>query len=91
MKNRLIMLFSQYFGLIIGIIFAFGIGTAYAVLQPNDVVISSIIFISLAGWLIYIIKFVWDLVDKRKIKQTENDIKVKIVRPTNSGGEEEIK
>jgi len=81
MKLRIIGVFSQYVGLVIGVVFAFILGLIYAVLRPKQIFVNIIILVNLLGWLIYIIKFIWEMLDKRKEKIVEDDIDIKIKQP----------
>ena len=63
---------ATYFVVFIGLIFIFVVGALYAFIRPEGALINVIFLIILVGWVVYQIKYFWDLIDKRKEKQVEN-------------------
>ena len=56
----------EYFMLFIGLVFIFAMGVVYAVLRPQGVLVSILFLIIGFGWTLYMIKYFWDLIDKRQ-------------------------
>ena len=56
----------EYFMLIIGLIFIFAMGIFYSVLRPQGIVVSILFLVIGVGWTIYMIKYFWDLIDKKQ-------------------------
>jgi hypothetical protein len=44
----------------------FAMGVLYAFLRPEEFLINAIFFVIGVGWLIFTIKYIWDLLEKKK-------------------------
>jgi len=64
--KRLFRFFAEYFVFVAGIIFAFVLGLVYAIFNPKGIVINMAFLLIIFGWLAYLIKNFWDLMEKRK-------------------------
>lgn len=71
MVRKTFRYFVEYFVVFVGLIFIFVIGAIYALLRPEGLLIKGIFFIILVGWVIYQIKYFWDLLDKKKKNKDE--------------------
>lgn len=58
--------FSQSITLVLGLVFIFGMGLLYAFVRPEELIINLIFFVIVLGWLVFVIKYVWDALDKGK-------------------------
>jgi membrane protein implicated in regulation of membrane protease activity len=56
---------AKYFIFVVGFLFVFVIGGLYALLQPDGWVGVIFLFITV-GWIIYLIKHFWEVMDKNK-------------------------
>lgn len=56
----------EYFMFFIGLVFIFATGIIYSVLRPQGILVSALFLIIGLAWTIYMIKFIWDLIDKKQ-------------------------
>jgi hypothetical protein len=52
--------------IIFSILFIFAIGAVYALLRPEDLIIHIVFLIIVIGWIIFVIKLIWDLIEGDK-------------------------
>lgn len=61
--------FAEYFVYVAGIVFAFVLGLVYAISRPKGIFVNLAFLLIIFGWLAYLIKNFWDLMEKRKKEQ----------------------
>lgn len=76
----LLNLISRYFSFVFGFIFVFIIGATYAFVQPEGILINAIFLVISLGWVVYIIKSLWDIIDKKREEDFE-EVDIKIESP----------
>ena len=72
MLRKILRFIAMYFAVFIGLIFIFVVGALYAFIRPEGALINVIFLIILVGWIVYQIKYFWDLIDRRKEEPVEN-------------------
>ncbi|KKQ36353.1 MAG: hypothetical protein US53_C0056G0008 [Candidatus Woesebacteria bacterium GW2011_GWA1_37_7] len=70
--RRSIRFIAEYFVFFVGLLFIFVIGGVYAFLRPEGLVINLIFLIIALGWIIFLIKYFWDIMDKGRDKKVRN-------------------
>ncbi|MBU0569445.1 hypothetical protein KKB40_01540 [Patescibacteria group bacterium] len=63
--KKLLRLIAEYFVFIGGFLFIFFIGIIYAFLRPEGMLINVIFLLIAVGWIIFLIKYFWDLMEKK--------------------------
>lgn len=58
--------FAEYFVFVAELLFAFVLGAVYAISRPRGVMVNIVFLLIIFGWLAYLIKNFWDLMEKRK-------------------------
>jgi len=58
--------FAEYFVFVGGFLFIFAIGALYAYLRPQGVLFNVIFLIITIGWIVFLIRYFWDLLEKKK-------------------------
>ena len=66
--KRIFQFFAEYFVFVAQILFAFVLGAVYAIAQPKGFWPNLAFLLIIVGWLAYLIKNFWDLMEKRKGK-----------------------
>ena len=59
---------ASYFSFVGGLLFIFTLGVIYAFVKPQGYLINSIFLLLAMGWVGFLIKYFWDLVDKNESK-----------------------
>ena len=70
--RRSIRFIAEHFVFFVGLLFIFVIGGVYAFLRPEGLVINLIFLIIALGWIIFLIKYFWDIMDKGRDKKVRN-------------------
>ena len=66
--SKIFKLFAEYFVFFMGFLFIFVVGFLYAYIKPEGMLFN-IIFLTIAiGWVIFMVKYFWELLDKNKFK-----------------------
>jgi hypothetical protein len=63
--------FAEYFVFIVGLIFIFVIGFFYAYIKPEGLIFNIVFLIITLGWVIFIVRYFWELIEKNDPKQRE--------------------
>ena len=63
--KNILKFIATYFVFVGGILFIFGIGLIFAYLRPQGFLINAIFLIITIGWIIFITKYFWDLMEKK--------------------------
>ena len=66
MIKKIFRFLAEYFVLLGGLLFIFTMGAIYAFLQPEGTLVNITFLIIVVGWIIFLIKYFWDLVEKDK-------------------------
>lgn len=64
MIKSVLKLIAEYFVFLGGFLFVFAVGAIYAFLRPEGAVVGSIFLIIGIGWILFLIKYFWDLLEK---------------------------
>ena len=64
--KRIWRFFAEYFVFVGGFLFIFAIGALYAYLRPQGVLFNVIFLIITIGWIVFLIRYFWDLLEKKK-------------------------
>ncbi|OGM10610.1 hypothetical protein A2159_03225 [Candidatus Woesebacteria bacterium RBG_13_34_9] len=59
-------LFAEYFVFFVGFLFIFVIGFIYAMMKPQGITMNAIFLIITIGWIVFLIKYFWELLEKNK-------------------------
>ena len=71
--KRLLRFFAEYFVFVGGFLFIFVIGVVYALTRPEGFIINLIFLLIAVGWVIFLIKYFWELLEKQsKVKNAKN-------------------
>ncbi len=62
----MVIIIKSWFIFILGLIFIFAIGVVYAYLQPEDLWLKLIFLVIALGWVAFMIKYIWDVMDKKR-------------------------
>jgi ABC-type bacteriocin/lantibiotic exporter with double-glycine peptidase domain len=65
--------FAEYFVVLVGLLFIFVIGVLYALISPEGVLVNSIFLLIFVGWIIFEIKYFWDIIDRTKKNSGDYD------------------
>ncbi|OGM18846.1 hypothetical protein A2686_02290 [Candidatus Woesebacteria bacterium RIFCSPHIGHO2_01_FULL_38_10] len=66
MIKKIFRFLAEYFVFLGGLLFIFTMGAIYAFLQPEGTLVNITFLIIVVGWIIFLIKYFWDLVEKDK-------------------------
>jgi hypothetical protein len=66
MIRRLFRYIAEYFIFLIGFVFIFVIGAIYSFIQPEGLWANALFLLIALGWVVYIVKQFWDLIDKNR-------------------------
>lgn len=64
--KRIFRTIAKYFVFVGGFLFIFAIGALYAFLRPEGTVVNVIFLLIACGWIVFLIKYFWDLMDKNR-------------------------
>lgn len=67
--KRFFAFFAEYFVFVVGALFAFVLGLVYAIYSPKGILVNLAFLLVIFGWLAYLIKNFWDLMEKKKKEQ----------------------
>jgi hypothetical protein len=77
--RNVLRVIAEYFTFFIGFLFIFVIGALYAFLHVEGLLINIIFLAIVLGWIVYLIKSFWDLLEKKNNgEDDQNDIQVTI-------------
>lgn len=62
--RNILRFFAKNFVFLVGILLIFVFGFIYAYLKPEGIIINSVFFLIVVGWVIFIIKYFWELMEK---------------------------
>ena len=63
--KKLLSLIAEYFVFVGGFLFIFFIGLLYAFLRPEGALINSVFLLIAVGWIVFLIKYFWDIMEKK--------------------------
>jgi len=66
MFKKVIRFIAEYFVFLGGLLFIFVIGLLYAYVRPQGFVFNFIFLVIVVGWIIFIIKYFWEILEKGK-------------------------
>jgi len=64
--KNLLRFFAKNFVFLVGFLFIFVFGFIYAYLRPQGVLFNAVFLVIVIGWVIFIIKYFWELMEKDK-------------------------
>lgn len=64
--REILKFLAEYFVFIAGSLFIFAIGFVYALIRPEGFVFNLIFLIIAVGWIVFLIKYFWDILEKHK-------------------------
>lgn len=64
--RKVLRFFAEYFVFVGGFLFIFVIGYLYAYIRPEGLVFNLVFLAITLGWVIFLIKYFWDLIEKHK-------------------------
>ncbi len=67
--SNIIKFFAEYFIFLVGFLFIFVVGFLYAYIKPEGIVFNIIFLIIAVGWVIFMVKYFWELIDKNSKKE----------------------
>ena len=71
--RNLVRKFSEYIVFIAGLLFIFVLGLIYSFIEPESLIIKAVFVLIVIGWTAFLIKYFWDLIEKGRKKEEEND------------------
>jgi hypothetical protein len=78
--RKFFRLLANYFSFVGGLLFIFTLGVIYAFVKPQGYLINGIFLLLGIGWVGFLIKYFWDLVEKnessRKLDDDTTDINI---------------
>ena len=66
MLKRLLRFIAEYFVFVGGFMLIFVIGVFYAYIRSMGIIFNAIFLVIVIGWVIYLIKYFWEILDKDK-------------------------
>jgi hypothetical protein len=70
--RKLWRFFAEYFVFVGGFLFIFVVGVIYALIRPESMAINLIFLLITIGWIVFLIKYFWDILEKGKKQNDEN-------------------
>jgi len=64
--KKLFGLIAKNFVFLIGVIFIFVFGFLYAYIRPQGLIFNAIFLLIVIGWIIFMIRYFWELMEKDK-------------------------
>ena len=64
--KKILRFVAEYFVVVGGLLFIFAMGVLYAFIRPEGLLLNGVFLLIVIGWVIFLIKYFWDLMDKRK-------------------------
>jgi hypothetical protein len=64
--KKVIGFLGNYFAFVGGLLFIFTLGVIYAFIKPQGILINGIFLLLGIGWMGFLIKYFWDLVEKNE-------------------------
>ncbi|OGM23610.1 hypothetical protein A2865_03565 [Candidatus Woesebacteria bacterium RIFCSPHIGHO2_01_FULL_39_17] len=64
--KNILRFIASYFVFVGGFLFIFAIGVLYAYLRPQGVLFNVVFLIITIGWVIFLIRYFWDLMEKNR-------------------------
>lgn len=64
---------AEYFVFLGGFLFLFVIGFLYAMIRPEGLVFNIIFLFIVTGWIIFLIKYFWDILEKQKVSEKDSE------------------
>jgi hypothetical protein len=64
--KRALRFVAEYFVFVGGLLFIFVIGILYAYIRPEGTVFKAIFLLLIIGWIIFLIKYFWEILEKNK-------------------------
>jgi len=71
--KKFFRLLANYFAFVGGLLFIFTLGAIYAFVKPQGYLINSIFLLLAVGWVGFLIKYFWDLVEKNEANDESDD------------------
>lgn len=73
---------TNYIVFAVEIAFIFIIGLLYAFIQPEELWVKLIFLVIAFGWVIFIIKSIWDYIERKSMKYGhDKEVEIEIVQP----------
>lgn len=73
---------TSYLVFAVELAFIFFIGLLYAFIQPEEIWVKLIFLVIAFGWVIYIIKSIWEFIEWKSMKYGhDKEVKIEIVQP----------
>lgn len=69
MLRSILRFIAEYFVFFAGLLFIFIVGLLYAYLHLEGLVINIVFLLIVVGWTIFLIKYFWELMEKKKNKE----------------------
>jgi hypothetical protein len=80
--NESVKKFTSFTVFVVELIFIFFIGLLYAFIQPEELWVKSVFLLIAFGWVIYIIRSVWDFIEKKNYKNNHvGEVEITIEQP----------
>ena len=72
MFQKIVRFFAEYFVFLGGFLFIFGVGVVYALVRPEGLVFNLVFLAVAIGWVIFLVKYFWELMEKHTASQEDN-------------------
>jgi hypothetical protein len=80
MIKKIFELIAEYFAFFAGFLFVFVLGLVYAIFRPEGLVFNLVFIVVITGFVIYLVKSFWELLEKgKKEEEIVDDADIKII------------
>lgn len=69
--RKIFRFIGEYFVFVGGFLFVFVIGALYAFIRPEGLVFNLVFLLIAVGWVVFLIRYFWELLDKNNENDTE--------------------
>jgi len=76
--RKFFQLLANYFAFVGGLLFIFMLGIIYAYIKPQGILINGIFLFLGLGWIGFLIKYFWELVEKNEVSKKGDDDSMEI-------------
>jgi len=60
---------AEYFVFLAGSVFIFVVGFLYAYIKPSGILFNVVFLVIFIGWIVFMIRYFWELLEKNKSKR----------------------
>lgn len=75
MFSKFFRFFAEYFVFLVGFLFIFVVGFLYAFIKPEGLLFNLVFLAIAVGWVVYLVKYFWELMEKHTAEPKESSDK----------------